>query len=184
MRKCFAVGIYWRHVPPDMGPTLELILVCQVFFRWHQAMTRNISEEETETAIKGMKCGKAVGADEIPAEAWKCMGNFGIMILCKLFNCIMNTEQMPSAWRQSILIPSSREKVTSKSAKIAVVSNSYHTLLKYGRELWIGGRDNVPIYTKVSLGSCQVGAQQMRFSYWNRQLRNTEKDRRTLEWHL
>ena len=71
----------------------------------NQAMTRNISQEETETALKGMKCGKAVGADEIPDEAWKCMGNFGIKILCKLFNCIMNTEQMPSAWRQSILIP-------------------------------------------------------------------------------
>ena len=25
--------------------------------------------------------------------------------ICKLFNCIMNTEQMPSAWRQRILIP-------------------------------------------------------------------------------
>ena len=71
----------------------------------NQAMTRSISEEETETALKGMKCGKAVGADEIPAEAWKCMGNFGIKILCKLFNSIMNTEQMPSSWRQSILIP-------------------------------------------------------------------------------
>ena len=31
------------------------------------------------------------------------------------------------------------EKVTSRSANITVVSNSYHTLLKYGRELWIGG---------------------------------------------
>ena len=28
----------------------------------NQAMTRNISEEETETALKGMKCGKAIGA--------------------------------------------------------------------------------------------------------------------------
>ena len=68
-------------------------------------MTLNISEEETETALKGMKSGKAVGADEIPAEAWKCIGNFGIKIICKLFNSIMNTEQMPSAWRQRILIP-------------------------------------------------------------------------------
>ena len=68
-------------------------------------MIRNISEEETETALKGMKCGKAVGADEIPADTWKYMGNFGIKMLCKLFHCIMNTEQMPSAWRQSILIP-------------------------------------------------------------------------------
>ena len=71
----------------------------------NQAMPQNISEEETETALKGMKCGKAVGADEIPAETWKYMGNFGIKMLCKLFNCIMNTEQMPSDWRQSILIP-------------------------------------------------------------------------------
>ena len=42
----------------------------------NQAMTRNISQEETERALKGMKCGKAVGADEILAEAWKCIGNF------------------------------------------------------------------------------------------------------------
>ena len=69
----------------------------------NQAMPRNISEEETDTALKGMKCGKAVGADEIPADAWKYLGNFGIKMLCKLFNCIMNTEQMPSAWRQSTL---------------------------------------------------------------------------------
>ena len=44
----------------------------------NQAMAWNICEEETERALKGMKCGKAVGADEKPAEAWKCMGNFGI----------------------------------------------------------------------------------------------------------
>ena len=36
-------------------------------------MTQNISEEETESAPKGMKCGKAVGADEITAEAWEYM---------------------------------------------------------------------------------------------------------------
>ena len=34
----------------------------------NQEMAQNISEEETETALKGMKCGKAVGADEIPAD--------------------------------------------------------------------------------------------------------------------
>ncbi len=35
----------------------------------NQAMTRNISEEETETALKGMNSEKTVGADEIPAGA-------------------------------------------------------------------------------------------------------------------
>ena len=57
-----------------------------------------------------MKRGKAVGEDEIPADAWTYLGNFVIKMLCKLFNCIMNTEQMPSAWRQSILIPISKGK--------------------------------------------------------------------------
>ena len=78
-------------------------------------------------------------ADEISSEAWKYVGNFGINMLCKLFNCIMNTEQIPSVWRQSILVPIFKGNVTSRSAKTTVVSNFYHTLLKYGRELWIGG---------------------------------------------
>ena len=54
----------------------------------NEAMTRNISEEETETALTWMKCGKAIGADEIPAEAWKCMDNFGIKIICKLWSAL------------------------------------------------------------------------------------------------
>ncbi len=41
-------------------------------------MPRNINEEETETGLKGMKCGKAVRTDEIPYEAWKCIGNFAM----------------------------------------------------------------------------------------------------------
>ena len=49
----------------------------------NQAMPRNINEEETDTALTGMTSGKAVGADEIQPEAWKCIGNFGIKILCK-----------------------------------------------------------------------------------------------------
>ena len=55
----------------------------------NQAMTRNICEEKTESALDGMKRGKTVGADEISVDAWTCMGNFGINILCKLFNCII-----------------------------------------------------------------------------------------------
>ena len=59
----------------------------------NQVTTRNISEEETERALNGMICGKAVGVDEMPVEAWNCMCNYGINIISKLlFNCIMNTE--------------------------------------------------------------------------------------------
>ena len=40
----------------------------------NQGLTAPINEAETERALKGMKSGKAVGSDEIPAEVWKCLG--------------------------------------------------------------------------------------------------------------
>ena len=63
----------------------------------NQGLTAPINEAETERALKGMKSGKAVGSDEIPAEVWKCLGWFGVVTLCKLFNSIMITETIPSA---------------------------------------------------------------------------------------
>ena len=67
--------------------------------------TAPINDAETERALKGIKSGKAVGSDEIPAEVWKCLGWFGVVTLCKLFNSIMITETIPSAWRDSVLVP-------------------------------------------------------------------------------
>ena len=76
----------------------------------NQGLTAPINEAETERALKGMKRGKAVGSDEIPAEVWKCLGWFGVVTLCKLFNSIMITETIPSAWRDSVLVPIFKEK--------------------------------------------------------------------------
>ena len=75
-----------------------------------QGLTAPINEAETERALKGMKSGMAVGSDEIPAEVWKCLGWFGVVTLCKLFNSIMTTETIPSAWRDSVLVPIFKEK--------------------------------------------------------------------------
>ena len=47
----------------------------------NQGMTSPVSEAETERALIGMKCGKAVGSDEIPVEVWKCLGQLGVMTL-------------------------------------------------------------------------------------------------------
>ena len=57
----------------------------------NQGLTAPINEAETERALKGMKSGKAVGSDEIPAGVWKCLEWFGVVTLCKLFNSIMIT---------------------------------------------------------------------------------------------
>ena len=73
-------------------------------------LTAPINEAETERALKGTKSGKAVGSDEIPAEVWKCLGWFGVVTLGKLFNSIMITETIPSAWRDSVLVPIFKEK--------------------------------------------------------------------------
>ena len=75
-----------------------------------QGLTAPINEAETERALKGMKSGKAVGSDEIPAEVGKCPGWYGVVTLCKLFNSIMITETIPSAWRDSVLVPIFKEK--------------------------------------------------------------------------
>ena len=63
----------------------------------NQGLTAPINEAETERALKGMQSGKAVGSDDIPAEVWKCLGWFGVVTLCKLFNSIMITDTIPSA---------------------------------------------------------------------------------------
>ena len=71
----------------------------------NQGLTAPINEAETERALKGMKSGKAVGSDEIPAaEVWKYLGWFGVVTLCKLFKSIMITETIPSAWRGTVLV--------------------------------------------------------------------------------
>ena len=68
----------------------------------NQGLTAPINEAETEMALKGTKSGKAVGV-------WKCMGWFGVVTLCKLFNSIMITATIPSAWRDSVLVPIFKE---------------------------------------------------------------------------
>ena len=93
-----------------------------------------------------------------------------------LFACTLNGKHKVY-WYQS-----SREKVTSKSAKITVVSNSYHTL-----KIWESVVDR-KMRQCTNIHESQFGFMPGRsatyaISYWNRQLRNTEKDRRTLEWH-
>ena len=41
-----------------------------------------------------------MGSDDIPAEAWKCLGATGTDILTDMFNKIIQTEKMPDEWRR------------------------------------------------------------------------------------
>ena len=63
-----------------------------------------VTQDEVKAALRRMKKGKAVGPDDIPAEAWKCLGEIGAKVLTNLMNAILETERMPEDWRESTLV--------------------------------------------------------------------------------
>ena len=69
-----------------------------------------VSREEVKNALRSMKKGKAVGPDELPVAAWKCMGKMGIDFLTRLFNRLLMGKRMPEEWRRSVLIPIYKNK--------------------------------------------------------------------------
>ena len=69
-----------------------------------------ITKKEVRLAVSRMKNGKAVGPDEIPVEAWKCIGEPAVEMLTGLFNRLLKGEKMPDEWRKSILIPVFKKK--------------------------------------------------------------------------
>ena len=91
-----------------------------------------ISKEEVRAAMKRMKRGKAVGPDDIPTEAWSCLGELAVDFLTRLFNNILATEKMPEEWRQSILVPIFKNKGDAQSC------NNYRgiKLMSHSMKLW------------------------------------------------
>ena len=60
---------------------------------------------EVEKALRKMKMGKAVGADEIPIEIWRMLGYEAVVWLTKVFNRMLKGDKMPDEWRVSHLVP-------------------------------------------------------------------------------
>ncbi|XP_037803562.1 uncharacterized protein LOC119597969 [Penaeus monodon] len=69
-----------------------------------------ITEDEVRRALRKMKDGKAVGPDNLPIEAWKCLGEEGVTFLCSMLNKIFDEEKIPESWRKSILVPIYKNK--------------------------------------------------------------------------
>ena len=74
----------------------------------------NCISKEVKNALRRMKKGKVVGADELPVEVWKCIGEMRIKFLTRLFNRLFNRllvgEWMPEEWRRNVLIPIYKNK--------------------------------------------------------------------------
>ncbi|XP_071739768.1 uncharacterized protein [Rutidosis leptorrhynchoides] len=53
---------------------------------------------------------KAAGPDQIPVEAWRCLGDDGVRWLTCLFNKTYQSSKMPLKWRVSEIIPIYKNK--------------------------------------------------------------------------
>lgn len=62
-----------------------------------------ISQDEVMRALKRMKSGKAVGPDDIPVEAWKCLGKMAVEFLTGLFHLIRIGSGMSTSEGQHML---------------------------------------------------------------------------------
>nr|XP_043611764.1 uncharacterized protein LOC122583425 [Erigeron canadensis] len=72
--------------------------------------TPRISQEEVRLTLKKMRRNKATGPDQIPIEAWRCLGDVGISLLTSLFNKIWTSAKMLEEWRLSEVIPIYKNK--------------------------------------------------------------------------
>ena len=91
-----------------------------------------ISMQEVRIAMKKMKKGKAVGPDDIPVEAWLCLGEIAVRFFTKLCNRILNGEKMPKEWRESILVPIFKNKGDAQNC------SNYRgiKLICHGMKIW------------------------------------------------
>ncbi|GKD73212.1 retrovirus-related pol polyprotein LINE-1 [Tanacetum coccineum] len=69
-----------------------------------------INQGEVRTALQRMGRNKAVGPDQIPIEAWRCLEDEGVKWLTCLFNKIFLSAKMPEEWRLSEVIPIYKNK--------------------------------------------------------------------------
>jgi Reverse transcriptase (RNA-dependent DNA polymerase) len=64
-----------------------------------------IQMEEVVDAIKGLKNGKAPGADKITSEMLKNMGEKAAKLLLQLYNTAWRQEIIPSDWEVALILP-------------------------------------------------------------------------------
>lgn len=86
---------------------------------------------EVKEAIKKLKNNKAPGKDNIPSECLKYGGDFLHQQIHQLIICIWNEEQIPEAWKESIIIPIHKKGDKLKCTNyrgISLIDSAYKVL--------------------------------------------------------
>lgn len=68
------------------------------------------TREEIRAALQGMKNGEAIDPNEIPAEAWKSLGQDKTGLVMDLVWKVYDHEEVPEAWQESVIVPVYKEK--------------------------------------------------------------------------
>jgi hypothetical protein len=63
------------------------------------------SHLEVEIAIVKLKKYKSSGNDKIPAELIQAGGEILLYMIHKLINSVLNKEELPGQWKESIILP-------------------------------------------------------------------------------
>ncbi|XP_071719305.1 uncharacterized protein [Rutidosis leptorrhynchoides] len=71
---------------------------------------KRINQEEVRSTLRKMGRNKAAGPDQIPIEAWWCLGDNGVRWLTCLFNKTYRNSKIPMEWRVSETIPIYKNK--------------------------------------------------------------------------
>ena len=107
---------------------------------------RENREETVSLHVRRITNGKAVGPDDIPIETWKTLGDIGVNFLTKLFNQILETEEMPEEWRKSILVPIYKNKGDIQNhSNYRGIKLMSHSMKLWERVIEARLRDIVPI---------------------------------------
>ena len=91
-----------------------------------------VQREELETALAGMKSGKAAGPSEVTSDMLRLAGDTGKEMLLEIFQKILREEKSPKEWCNSLTIP------LFKGKGDALLCDKYRglRLLEHGMKIW------------------------------------------------
>ena len=142
-------------------------------------MVDEISIAEVRTAIRRMMKGKALGPDDIPVEAWLCLGNRGIEFLTRVFNRLLCGEKMPDEWRESVLVSFFKGKGDIKECgNYRGIKLTSHTMKLWERVIEARLRKEMRVAEQQYSGLCLEGVLLMQYSVCGCCWRSGKKGRR------
>ena len=134
-RMCFLqifIDFEYSFIMTKFAFISSLLLKYLLALNFNLLSLRNVRAEKVRAAMNRMKTGKAVGPDDIPVEAWRCLGELTVNFLTRLFNKILEDERIPDEWKRSVLVPIFKNKGDVQSC------SNYRgiKLISHTMELW------------------------------------------------